>query len=295
MNALVRFIPNALTLTNAMMGVMGMFFIANQQVWWAVICVAIALVMDFFDGFVARLLNVQSELGKQLDSLADAITFGALPGFILFQQIAISRGILFEEIYLWSFSDVLACSVGLLVPAAAVLRLGVFNLDTDNRDYFVGLPTPAMAIFVISLPLILEAHYHLNFYVPISDSLLRKIAVTRHWMEYDITIVQLLLNQWFLQGLAILFAIMMNANLPMIALKFKGFSWQHNKWKYSIFIWALFSYLVFLVPYIHWIRVDIGLIDYLIVPIIMLGYFILSVFYAIFGDRNKEIGLNSQD
>ena len=101
MNFVIRFIPNLFTLGNVAMGILGLVFIAKEEMVLAVYCVVIALILDFFDGFVARLLSVQSKLGGELDSLADMITFGALPGMILFQMISISRGIYFTEIALW--------------------------------------------------------------------------------------------------------------------------------------------------------------------------------------------------
>lgn len=294
MMKLVRFIPNLLTLSNAALGVLGVFFLSKEQVLWAVYCVLIALVFDFADGFLARLLNAQSELGKQLDSLADMITFGALPGFIIFQMIAISKGIYFQEIYLWSFADIITCSAGLLITMGATLRLGVFNIDTESRDYFLGVPTPAVAIFVISIPIILEVHYHLNFYSPLSDSsinALSELRTFRNWTAMDKWLIGLLFSTNFYVVLSIILAFLMNSKIPMLALKFKGLSWKNNKWKYGILIWVLISYLIFLIPYLNWIPFDIGLIDYLIIPIIMLGYFILSLFYATFAARKKSIEL----
>ena len=100
-------------------GVLGIVLIAKEEMILAVYCVLIALVLDFFDGFVARLLGVQGKLGAELDSLADMITFGALPGVILFQMISISRGIYFTDLSQWTTTDLLSCSVALVVPMAA--------------------------------------------------------------------------------------------------------------------------------------------------------------------------------
>lgn len=293
MTKLIRLIPNSLTLINAGLGTLGIFFLSKEQLLWAAYCVAIALVFDFFDGFLARMLNAQSELGKQLDSLADMITFGALPGFIVFQMIAISQGIYFKEIYLWSFSEIFTCSAGLLITMSAALRLGRFNLLTESKDYFIGMPTPAVAIFVISIPIILEIHYNLNFYNPLSDAQIAQIAalsqkppiLTHRWTNVDQWIISLLFSTKFYVILSVFFAWLMNAPLPMLALKFKGASWSKNKWKYGILIWVAISYLIFLIPYLHFIPLEIGMIDYLIIPIIMLGYFILSLIYATFATR----------
>lgn len=289
MQRIIRFIPNLLTLSNVALGVLGMIFVAHEEMVSAVVCVGIALVLDFLDGFVARLLNAQSELGVQLDSLADMITFGALPGMILFQMISISKGIYFLDMSRWTMSDLLSCSVALLVPMAAAYRLGVFNLDKEKRDHFLGLPTPAMAMFVMSIPLVLEAHYSLNFYYRLSDSFIDIIGEERHWDTSDYWVVKHMFRPWFYQFWSVILAAMMVVRIPMLSLKFKGLSWGKNKWRYGILIWAVISYIIFLVPYTDIFFIEYRLIDYLILPIFMLGYFLLSWIYAIFGASKLDL------
>lgn len=282
MNSIIRFIPNLITLGNLAMGILGLVFIAKEEMVMAVYCVVIALILDFFDGFAARLLRVQSKLGGELDSLADMITFGALPGMILFQMISIGKGIYFTEILRWTTTDLLHCSVALLVPMAAAYRLAVYNLDETPRPHFLGLPTPAMCITVISIPLILEAHYHLNFYYLLSDSFVDIIGTERGWEASDFAVVKLMFNPLLYQVASVFLAAMMVVRIPMLSLKLKGFSWKKNKWKYGLVIWAIAAYLIFLLPYLSLSFLDIGLIDFLILPIFMFGYFVLSWIYAIF-------------
>jgi CDP-diacylglycerol--serine O-phosphatidyltransferase len=292
MNFVIRFIPNLFTLGNVAMGILGLVFIAKEEMVLAVYCVVIALILDFFDGFVARLLSVQSKLGGELDSLADMITFGALPGMILFQMISISRGIYFTEIALWSTADYLNCSVALLVPMAAAYRLAVYNLDDTPRPHFLGLPTPAMCITVVSIPLILEAHYHLNFYHLLSDSFIDIIGNERNWEASDFRVVKLMFNPLLYQIASAVLAAMMVIRIPMLSLKLKGFGWRNNKWKYGLVIWAVVAYLIFLLPYLSLPFVEIGLIDFLILPIFMFGYFVLSWIYAIFDAPKSDTDTN---
>ncbi|MEZ4720369.1 MAG: CDP-alcohol phosphatidyltransferase family protein [Flavobacteriales bacterium] len=289
MQSIIRFIPNLLTLSNAALGVLGMIFVAHEEMVSAVVCVGIALVLDFLDGFVARLFNAQSELGVQLDSLADMITFGALPGMILFQMISISKGIYFLDMSRWTMTEILSCSVALLVPMAGAYRLAVFNLDKEKRDHFLGLPIPAMAMFVMSIPLVLEAHYSLNFYYRLSDSFIDIIGMERKWDYSDYWVVKHMFRPWFYQLWSVILAAMMVVRIPMLSLKFKGLSWGKNKWRYGILIWALISYIIFLVPYTDIFFIEFGLIDYLILPIFMLGYFLLSWIYAIFGASKLDL------
>lgn len=288
MKSLLRFIPNLLTLGNAAMGVLGIVLIAKEEMVLAIYCVAVALVLDFLDGFVARLLNAQGPLGAQLDSLADMITFGALPGMILFQMISISRGIYFTDIIQWTTADFLQCSVALLVPMGAAYRLAVFNLDTSHRPHFLGLPVPAMTMFVISIPLVLEVHYHLNFYHLISDGFIAVIGKERDWDASDYSIVKMMYRPITYQITSVLLMLMMVVRIPMLSLKFEGLKWSKNKWRYGILIWVVICYIIFLIPYTDIFIIDFGIIDFLILPIFMLGYFILSWIYAIFGAPKPE-------
>jgi len=287
MKQAIKFLPNLFTLGNAFMGFLGLVFIAREQMIWAIYCVVIALVLDFLDGFVARLVGASSELGRELDSLADLITFGALPGFIVFQMISITHGYYFIPIKEWPVSEIMLCSIAGVIPMAAALRLAKFNLITEKHDHFLGMPVPAMTMFVIGIPVVLELNYHLNFYHPLSDSFVEQMAGIRKWDLTDEWIVKLLYTDWFYYILSFALATLMLSRLPMISLKFNGLKWKPNRWRYGLLIWLAVSYIIFVIPYIWELPFTYGLIDYLILPIIMLGYFILSVIYATFGVSKK--------
>ncbi len=153
MNAIKRNIPNIITLTNLFCGLCAIIFAFQGNLPLASFCIFAGAFFDFFDGLAARLLKVTGKLGKQLDSMADMVTFGVAPGFILFhimhdslQEItfrdAAAEGFFFPEI------------LALLIPIFSAVRLANFNIDTRQVTSFIGLPTPVPAIFVASLPLI---------------------------------------------------------------------------------------------------------------------------------------------
>ncbi len=191
------FVPNLLTLSNLVCGLVAIAAIFSSDYILAAWLVGVALVLDFLDGFAVRLLRVHSELGKQLDSLADLISFGLVPGFLLYR--------LFEVSYLSgepvpSFLPFLA----LLIPVFSALRLAKFNIDTRQSDYFIGLPTPASSILIFSLCL-------WGFY---TDN-----ETTR----------SIILHPFLLTILAIVTSVLLVVELPLISLKVRSLSWRENK------------------------------------------------------------------
>tara|TARA_B110000046_G_scaffold176684_1_gene202618 strand:+ start:1248 stop:2120 length:873 start_codon:yes stop_codon:yes gene_type:complete len=284
MKQIVKFIPNLLTLGNLFMGLLALVFIAREQMVSAVLCVAVALVLDFLDGFAARLLHAEAEMGKQLDSLADLVTFGVVPGFMLFQMIIITQGYYFVSLASWPIPVFLNAAIAGLVPLAGALRLARYNLDSGHNDHFLGMPIPAMSMFVFGIPIILEMQYHLNFYHPLSNQFIALLGEARRLDPSDILIVKMMFNTLFYQVLSVILATLMVSRIPMLSLKFKGLSWGKNKWSYGIIIWLAIAYLIFVIPYLG----GYGLIDYLIIPIIMIGYFILSLIYATFGTSKER-------
>ena len=140
-------IPNFLTLTNLFCGCLSILFLTNQfgndysEIAFAVmVLMMISLVCDFLDGMVARLLNQQSPLGTELDSLADVVSFGVVPGLMMMKMLENSAGISFEYLPF----------VGLLITLFSALRLAKFNIDTEQTSYFKGLNTPANTILIFS-------------------------------------------------------------------------------------------------------------------------------------------------
>ncbi len=169
MNAIKRNIPNLITLSNLVVGIFSIIMAFNGKLIYSGLFIFAGSFLDFFDGFTARLLNVNSEIGKQLDSFADMITFGLAPGIIMYNLILLQPfnypycfGIYFETSY-----------IAFLIPIFSSIRLAKFNIDTRQTSSFIGLPTPASAIFIASLPIIIN-----NYNTEFSIELLLAITVT---------------------------------------------------------------------------------------------------------------------
>ncbi len=204
-------IPNLFTLLNLIFGCLAIIFILQngitiqyneegsqliampEKIWMASLCIGIAAVVDFLDGFVARLFNAASEMGKQLDSLADVVTFGVAPSLIVYQFLRISYaretdGIDVSMLYLLP---------ALLIAGAAAYRLAKFNIDTRQQYGFVGVPTPAVGLLVASFPLI-------------------------YWFSGYQMPAMLLVNKWFLYVFIIVISWLMISEIPLLAFKFKN-------------------------------------------------------------------------
>ena len=197
-----RNIPNSLTCCNLICGCIATGCAFYGQYHYAVLMIIIGAVFDFFDGMVARALKVSSDIGKELDSLADVVTFGVAPSTIIFY--------LFHEVHcpemLLPIKSVLPYTA-FLMAAFSALRLAKFNLDERQHQQFIGLPTPANALFWGSL--VLGEHAFL---------------------------VSLKFNAVFLFLVMLLFCMLLVSEIPMLALKFKNFSWADNKEKYVFLI-----------------------------------------------------------
>jgi len=153
MNAIKRNIPNIITLANLFCGLSSIIFAFQGNLKLASFCIFAGAFFDFFDGLVARLLKVNGELGKQLDSMADMVTFGVAPGMILFHfMYQLHHNILFKDATLEGIF--LPEILTLLIPIFSAVRLANFNIDTRQTTSFIGLPTPALAILIAAIPLI---------------------------------------------------------------------------------------------------------------------------------------------
>ncbi|OZA56958.1 MAG: CDP-diacylglycerol--serine O-phosphatidyltransferase, partial [Sphingobacteriales bacterium 39-40-5] len=140
-----KHIPNSVTCLNLFSGCLGIVFAFQGNLIWASYAIVIAAVFDFFDGMLARLLKAYSDIGKELDSLADMVSFGVLPSVIIYQLFALSPQIDFGADWL-SFS-------AFIIAVFSALRLAKFNIDTRQSENFIGLPTPANALLIASFPL----------------------------------------------------------------------------------------------------------------------------------------------
>lgn len=213
-------IPNLFTLLNLLAGLIAILMVASDKLVEAAFFVFLGIFFDFFDGFFARKLKVEGEFGKQLDSLADLVTSGVVPGLVMFQLI------LYSVKQEWFMQ--LSCEVGdwrdysetfyyylpfigMIIPLAAAYRLAKFNIDERQTSSFIGLPTPAFSIFVLSLPLIL-------YY---SDE------------QFFVDIIQ---NKYVLIVITLVGSYLLNAEIPLFSLKFKNYTWAKNKIKYIFII-----------------------------------------------------------
>ena len=222
-----RYVPNFLTLLNLFCGCIALVFVAELKFDYAFLFVCLGIFFDFFDGFFARKFGVSGPLGVQLDSLADMVTSGVVPGFVMFCLLSNANYSVF------SYTSYL----GFIITLGACYRLAKFNIDTRQSDSFIGLPTPANTLFIMSLPLIIDK-YPLSF-----------------WSE-------MLTNQWVLFVIIALSTYVMNAEIPLFSLKIKNFTFK--KYKLQVFFLVLSIALIAVFQYISF-------------PMIILIYVLLSV------------------
>ncbi len=210
----MKHLPNALTLSNLFCGCCALLYTFYWKPEVAALFTAASFVFDYLDGMAARALKVTSPLGKELDSLADMVSFGVVPGAMLFQllsgepSIAAAFGASFVQ---------LAAVPAFILSAFSGLRLAKFNLDTRQASYFIGLSTPACTVFVLGLTL--AAHHDL------------------------FGLADLIGNQWFLYGLIGLLSWLLVSEIPMFGMKVKRFDLPSNVFNLSFL--ALFAVLVF--------------------------------------------------
>ena len=152
MNTIKRNIPNIITLANLTCGLFAIIFAFQGNLTTASLCIFLGAFFDFFDGLSARLLKVNGDLGKQLDSMADMVTFGVAPGFILFHfMYYLNNNVIFRySIENEMFTS--PASLALLIPIFSAIRLAKFNIDSKQTTSFIGLPTPVLAIFIAAIP-----------------------------------------------------------------------------------------------------------------------------------------------
>lgn len=216
----MKHLPNAVTLLNLFLGAVALVLAIEGQPHLTAILIGICAVLDFSDGMLARLLNARSELGQQLDSLADLVSFGLAPAGILFHYLQLAVQPLNSQ----ALQNVLPFAAFFLAVFAG-LRLAIFNIDTRQTSSFIGLPTPANAAFFASLPFVLAFAGKQGF---IHQAIL---SITQSW-------------PWLLL-LLVLFSLLMVSNIPMFSLKIKNFHWKENQVRY-LFIGLIFiSLLIF--------------------------------------------------
>tara|TARA_Y100000385_G_scaffold243945_1_gene261728 strand:+ start:5799 stop:6503 length:705 start_codon:yes stop_codon:yes gene_type:complete len=206
-------IPNFITLLNLFSGCIAVIYALEGNMKLTALFVCIGIFFDFFDGLLARKLKVQSELGVQLDSLADMVTSGLVPGLVLFHLFGLAPQAS------WDTQGFLPY-VGLFVTLASAYRLAKFNISTNQSDSFIGVPTPANALLIISLPLILE-------------------------YQNTEALQALILAPWFLTLLSLVSCYLLNAPIKLLALKFKTWRLKDNFYRYILILWSISLLIVF--------------------------------------------------
>ena len=270
------FIPNLFTCLNLFFGCIGIYLACNENILYASGCIAIAAVFDFFDGLLARWLNGGSELGKQLDSLADCVTFGVLPGIIMFQLITINYGEYNVPVFERPLTHVLISLSGFIISVFSALRLAKFNLDTRQSESFLGVPTPANAILIASFPPIIALQYNLNLYSSeYFNTLNYFLTIPDFYSPLDMLVIRLICSPKFMATLSILLSLLLVVEIPLFSLKFKKWKWRRNKTRY-IFI---FSSLFILVT------MNFTKLYFLSVPFIIALYIGLSIAYYLIKGR----------
>lgn len=226
---IIKQIPNAITSANLFTGCIGIVFAFNQDLRSAALCILISLFIDFFDGFAARLLKVSGPMGKELDSLADMVSFGVLPSVILF-HMAPKSFFGYEAFPILSY-------LAFFVAVFSAYRLAKFNLDTRQTDKFIGVPTPAISAVIASVPFIYESDV---FY-------------------FDSSTTTVLLYLAFIP----LVCYLLVSEITLIALKFKSFGFAENTFRYTLIIASILLLLIF-----KFVAIPLILVLYIVLSII---------------------------
>lgn len=245
-------IPNIFTLFNLFFGCLAIVVILQngfvvtenaegiqlldipEKIWMASLFIGLAAVVDFLDGFVARLFKAVSPMGKELDSLADVVSFGVAPSLIIFQFLRLSyaqqsNGIDQSEFLLWP---------AFILAGAAAWRLARFNITDTGSSVFSGMPVPAVGIFVASLPLV-------------------------YWHVDSPLLISLFLNQWFWYLLILLFSFLMVSTIPLLSMKFKNLKWADNKPRF-----ILLAVAILLIVFLQWLGISLIILTYVLVSLL---------------------------
>ena len=229
-----KHIPNAITCLNLFCGCIGIVLAFNENLIGASYAIIIAAGLDFLDGYIARLLKAFSDLGKELDSLADVVSFGVLPSVIMFQLFlqAPQLGMLSSYINYSAF----------IIAIFSALRLAKFNIDTRQEDHFLGLPTPANALLIASLPFIVSGS--------------------------NLFLKNYILNAFFLFIFSLGMSILLVMEIPLMSLKFKSLKINDNLYRYILIILSALLILIFkfaAVPIVIFLYILLSIIQFRLV------------------------------
>ena len=213
---LTKYLPDTITCLNLISGSVAIIFAFRDDFDMALAMIVLAAVFDFLDGLAARLFHAYSDMGKELDSLADTVSFGLAPSLILYNWLAgFTSGI-----------HPYVCYIPLLIAAFSALRLAKFNLDTRQSESFLGLPVPASALFAASLAAFAGHYEH--------------IANT------------LLANNWVIPAVSLILCALLVSELPMFSMKLKTLKWKDNAQRFTFLCIIIPAAVILLILKLHW-------------------------------------------
>lgn len=212
---MIKHIPNLFTLLNLLCGCIATVLLLENEIniYLATLIIFTGIVFDFLDGFFARKLNIQSKLGLELDSLADLITSGLVPGIIIFRLFKIPNDLTFSII-----SNDWFAYFAFIITISSAYRLAKFNIQENSKNFFIGLPVPANTILILSLLLIFHTSNH----------------------QY---VIDLITNDFLLIAVVLVSSFLMNSNYKFISLKFDDYNF--NKLNNSRYFVIVISFILF--------------------------------------------------
>ena len=230
--SIVKHIPNTITCCNLLSGSVSILLLCQNHVLGAATMIFVAAIFDFFDGFAARMLNAKSPIGGELDSLSDVVSFGVAPSFIIAMLLS-KTGIS------WMVADVnVFPMLAFILAAFAAVRLAKFNIDTRQSTSFIGLPVPAVGLFIASLPLMLSR------------------------ISTESALYNFIVNPYFLLAIVAIFSWLMISEVPFFSFKIKSLRFKENILRYFVVIFAIVAFII---------------LKLVALPFVFLFYILLSV------------------
>ena len=243
---MIKQIPNIITSLNLLCGCVAIMFAVSGDLVSASFFAFAGIFLDFFDGLAARVLNAQSQVGLQLDSLADVVTSGVLPGIVMVQLLSealtgtsLDISTIFSDTANNTSIESYLPFTGLLIAVASGYRLAKFNVDTRQTTSFIGLPVPANTLLILSLPLIIS-------------------------FQASQQITEVILTPWFLIIITLVSCVLLNAEIPLFGLKFKTWNFKDNAVRYLFLISSILLLVV---------------LKFIAIPIIIFLYILVSLFW----------------
>jgi CDP-diacylglycerol--serine O-phosphatidyltransferase len=243
---MIKQIPNIITSLNLLCGCVAIMFAVSGDLVSASFFAFAGIFLDFFDGLAARVLNAQSQVGLQLDSLADVVTSGVLPGIVMVQLLSealtgtsLDISAIFSDTANNTSIESYLPFTGLLIAVASGYRLAKFNIDTRQTTSFIGLPVPANTLLILSLPLIIS-------------------------FQASQQITEVILTPWFLIIITLVSCVLLNAEIPLFGLKFKTWNFKDNAVRYLFLISSILLLVV---------------LKFIAIPIIIFLYILVSLFW----------------